>query len=145
LHGISTRIAPDGGDWNLSSKRGGPQHPPSWEVALANREKLAQRLDISLDSMVGCQQVHGSQVALVRAEDAGRAMYPDKPSMQGADAMVTNTPGIYLLVLSADCPPVFLYDPVRRAIGLAHSGWKGTVARIAAGAVEAMSREFGSD
>src|SRR4051794_39852495 len=71
LHGIATRYAPDGADWNLSSKRGTPQHPPSWDAAIANREKLARRLGISLDRMVGCHQVHGSEVALVRAEDAG--------------------------------------------------------------------------
>ena len=145
LHGISTRRSPDGEDWNLSSRRGSPQHPPDPSVALANREKLADRLGISLANMVGCQQVHGSEVALVRAEDAGRGMYPDRPSMQGADAMVTDAPGIYLMALSADCPPVFLYDPVRKAIGLAHSGWKGTAARIAANAVAEMSRRFGSD
>jgi YfiH family protein len=59
--------------------------------------------------------------------------------------MVTNAPGVYLMALSADCPPVFLYDPVRKAIGLAHSGWKGTVAQIASNAVGEMSRRFGSE
>ena len=145
LHGISTRRSPDGEDWNLSSRRGSPHHPPDQSVALANREKLARLLGIPLARMVGCQQVHGSEVALVGAEDAGRGMYPDRSSMQGADGMVTNVPGIYLMALSADCPPVFLYDPVRKASGLAHSGWKGTAARIAPNAVGEMSRQFGSE
>jgi YfiH family protein len=145
LHGISTRLSPGGEDWNLSARRGTPQHPPSWDRALANRETLARRLGIRLDRMVGCQQVHGSEVAIVGPKDAGRGMHPDVPSIQGADAMVTDTPGLYLMALSADCPPVFFYDPVRRVIGLAHSGWKGTVARIVANAVEAMVDNFGSD
>ena len=144
LHGISTRCAPDGADWNLSSKRGSPQHPPDPSVALANREKLAHRLGIPFAKMVGCQQVHGSEVALVRAEDAGRGMHPEVPPIEGADAMVTNVPGIFMLALSADCPPVFFYDPTNKAIGLAHSGWKGTVARIAANVVEAMSQHYGT-
>jgi polyphenol oxidase len=59
--------------------------------------------------------------------------------------MVTDTPGLNLMVLAADCPPVFFYDPVRRAIGLAHSGWKGTVGRIAGRVVGAMTEHFGSD
>lgn len=144
LHGISTRLAPDGTDWNLSAKRGTQANPPDPKVALANRERLARRLGISLERMVGCQQVHGSHVALVGDADAGRGMLPEQPSIQGCDAMVTNTPGLYMLALSADCPPVFFYDPARRAIGLAHSGWKGTVARISARVVEEMGRQFGS-
>lgn len=145
LQGITTRLAPDGEDWNLSGRRGTPEHPPSMERAFANRRKLAERLGISLERMVGCQQVHGSEVAVVGPEDAGRGMFPDRPSMQGADAMVTNAPGLYLMALSADCPPVLFYDPVKRAVGMAHSGWKGTVAKVAARTVEALRREFDSD
>lgn len=145
LHGISTRMAPDAQDWNLSARRGTPQHPPGPGTALANREKLAARLGVPLNRIVGCQQVHGAEVAVVSEAEGGRGMYPDLPSVQGADAMVTDTPGLYLLALSADCPPVFFYDPVRRAVGLAHSGWKGTVGRIAGSVVETMKREYGSD
>ena len=72
-------------------------------------------------------------------------MCPGDPSIHGADAMITNAPGLYLLALSADCPPVFFYDPASRAIGIAHSGWKGTVGRISARVVEAMTREYGTD
>lgn len=144
LHGISTRSTPDGDDWNLSSKRGVPRQPPSWARAIASREKLAQCLGISPDNMVGCQQVHGDVVAVVTASDGGRGMSERFPPVEGADAMVTDTRGLYLLSLSADCPPVFLYDPVRHAIGLAHSGWKGTVARIAARTTQAMTDNFAS-
>ena len=142
--GISTRTAQDGADWNLSARRGTPQHPPDPAVALTNRIKLAEALDIELDMMIGCQQVHGAHVAVVSGADAGRGMRPGLPSIEGADAMVTATSGLYLMVLAADCPSVFLYDPMRRAVGIAHSGWKGTAGRIAGKAVEAMVREFGS-
>jgi len=142
--GISTRTAPDGGDWNLSSRRGTPQHPPDPAVALANRIKLAEALGIDFDMIVGCQQVHGAEVAVVNATDAGRGMKPGLPSIEGVDAMVTSTPGLFLMVLAADCPPVFFYDPVSRVVGLAHSGWKGTTGRIAGKVVEAMAEQFGS-
>lgn len=144
VHTISTRSAPDGSDWNLSAKRGTPQDPPSIDTAHANRRKLAFELGISPNSMVGCQQVHGAKVALVGKDDGGRGMTAHSPAIQGVDALITATPGLHLLVLSADCPPVFLYDPVRPAIGLAHSGWKGTVGRIAGNVVAAMVDNFGS-
>ncbi len=144
VQGISTRTAPDGDDWNLSARRGTPQHPPDPVVALANRVKLADALGIDLDMMVGCQQVHGSEVAVVTGADAGRGMRPGASSIEGADAMITATPGIFLMVLAADCPPVFLFDSVGRVVGLAHSGWKGTAGRISAKVVDVMVREFGS-
>ncbi len=145
LHAISTRTAPDGGDWNLTAKRGSAEHPPSPEIALANREKLAGLLGISLDRVVGCRQIHGTQVARVYERDGGRGMTPDNPSIEDTDAMLTDVPELYLMALSADCPPVFFYDPTRRVIGLAHSGWKGTVGRIAGNVVEDMVDDFGSD
>jgi YfiH family protein len=114
-------------------------------VALHNREKLAGALGISLDRMVGCRQMHGAQVARVGNKDAGKGMRPDTPSVEDVDAMLTDVPGLYLMALAADCPPVFFYDPQRGVVGLAHSGWKGTVDRIAANVVEAMVDDFGSD
>lgn len=144
VHGISTRTAPDGTDWNLTARRGSPQHPPDPAVALANREKMAALLGVPPGSMVGCRQVHTAVVATAGPADVGRGMFAEMPSFEGADAMVTDTPGLTLLVLSADCPPVFFYDPVQRAIGLAHSGWKGTVGRISANVVQAMRDNYGS-
>ncbi len=145
LHAITTRTAPDGGDWNLSAKRGSREHPANPEVALRNRQKLAELLGISLDRIVGCQQMHTSVVVRVGNEDAGSGMRPGLPSIEGADAMVTDVRGLYLMALSADCPPVFFYDPARWVVGLAHSGWKGTVGRIAGNVVEMMVGEFGCD
>jgi hypothetical protein len=80
LHGISMRVAPDGEDWNLSARRGSPEHPADPEVALRNRQKLAGLLGISVDRMVGCRQVHGTLVARVGAADAGKGMRPENPS-----------------------------------------------------------------
>ncbi len=145
LHGITTRRSPDGADWNLSARRGTPEHPADPAVALANREKLAALLGVPLDRMVGVRQVHRITVVPVSHEHAGAGMRPENPPIEGADGMVTATPGLYMLALSADCPPVFLYDSALRVAALVHSGWKGTAGRIAGHAVERMRSEFGSD
>ena len=83
------------------------------------------------------KQVHGNDVIVVEGM-SGRNGCPD------ADAFVTNTPGIPIAIRTADCVPVFLYDPVQNAIGLAHAGWKGTRAQIAVKTVKTMQDKFGS-
>lgn len=83
------------------------------------------------------QQVHGSRVAVV---DAGPELRP----AEGADGLVTNARGVALGIYVADCCAVYLVDPVRGAIGLAHSGKKGTELGIAAVAIEKMRENFGS-
>ena len=59
--------------------------------------------------------------------------------------MVTNVPGLVLSTFYADCVPLFFVDPVKKAIGLSHSGWKGTVGKIGRVTVEKMTAEYGSD
>ena len=61
------------------------------------------------------------------------------------DGLITNAPGIVLATFYADCVPLFFVDPKNRAIGLSHSGWRGTVGKIGKVTVEAMKREFGSN
>lgn len=82
-------------------------------------------------------QVHGSRVAVV-----------DRPGMtreelEGYDAFVTNLPGIAIGVRTADCVPVLLHDPVRRAVAAVHAGWKGTVLHIVQATVDALRQEYG--
>lgn len=144
LNAISTRRSPEGGDWNMSARRGSPQHPPSPETALANRSLFASYLGIPPERMVACRQVHGTEVAVVGSDDAGRGVLAGSPPIPDTDAMVTATRNLFMMVLAADCPPVFLYDPVQHVAGLAHSGWKGTVGRIAGRVVETMQGEFGT-
>jgi polyphenol oxidase len=78
------------------------------------------------------EQVHGAGVAVVERAVAGRCA--------GVDALVTATPGLTLVVRVADCGPVYFHDPVRRLIGLAHSGRKGTEQNIVAATIAAMTR-----
>ena len=78
---------------------------------------------------------------VVTEADCAGLCHRDYPE---CDALVTATPGVALLVFTADCTPILLHDPVTGAVGAAHAGWRGTAAAIAARTVEAMCREFGS-
>ena len=103
----------------------------------ANHDLIYQALGISRRDVATARQVHGSRVALVGLDGRDRVI-------PATDALVTDTPGVALLLRFADCLPVLLYDPVRRAIGLAHAGWKGSIKGIAGKTVSAMMEAFGS-
>jgi hypothetical protein len=83
------------------------------------------------------RQVHGNRVEVLRE--------PVRREVADTDGLVTNVPGLCLGVYVADCCAIYLADPVRRAVGLLHSGKKGTELGIAGRAVETMAREYGSD
>ena len=81
------------------------------------------------------KQTHSDNCILIK-ERPGGLLY--------GDALLTATPGLLIGVRTADCVPVLLVDPRRRAVGAVHAGWRGTAGRIAAKAVEQMQRNFGS-
>jgi polyphenol oxidase len=108
-----------------------------------NRRRSLAHLGLPLHSAVMAGLVHGNRVVAVTGEegpgqDAVR-LVPD------CDALITDRAGLALVVTAADCVPVFLYDPVRRAVGAVHAGWRGTVAGICAAAVEAMAETYGCE
>jgi polyphenol oxidase len=84
------------------------------------------------------QQVHGNQIGVIE-----RGVTADN-CFESCDGMVTDQPGVCLGIYVADCCAVYLVDPVHRAIGLVHSGKKGTELRIAAKAIDTMATQFGS-
>ena len=97
-----------------------------------------------LDDFVCTFQTHTVNVMKVTEEDRGKG--PAKlRDYTDIDGLITNIPGIILSTFHADCPPVFFIDPVKKAIGLSHSGWKGTKGEIAARTIEAMTKEYGTD
>lgn len=114
------------------------------ENVIKNREILAQALGISPQSFCFLKQVHSCKVAVVGKQDQGKGTNTYEDGIANTDALVSNETGICLNVLSADCVCVLFYDPVHQAIGAAHSGWKGTVKKIAAETVKTMQKEFGS-
>lgn len=88
--------------------------------------------------VVQAHQVHGDRIAVITSGDTTRA------ELDGYDALVTGIEGVAIGARTADCIPVLMYDPVNRAIAAVHSGWKGTVLKIAAKTVKMMGETFGS-
>ena len=89
------------------------------------------------ESVPELHQVHSTRILL------GARRREGEPPPQ-ADGVVTDAPELTLCMRFADCVPILLYDPAHRAAGMAHAGWKGTIAGVAASAVEAMRTHFGS-
>lgn len=101
----------------------------------ANRLKLWAALGFAEGRVAMAEQVHGGQVAVV-SEDS-QFLIP------GADALITNVPDTLLMMLYADCVSVYLLDPMTRAVGLIHAGWRGTLANVVGNTVAAMRENFG--
>jgi YfiH family protein len=136
VHGVFTRL---GGisrppyHWlNVGKSVGDDQ-----EAVDANHDLICRTLGIGQGDIATAYQVHGANVAVVGPEDRGRV------ALQ-TDALVTNGPGVVLMLRFADCVSIALYDPVQHAIGLAHAGWKGTLGKAAQKTVEAMMEAYGS-
>jgi YfiH family protein len=91
-----------------------------------NRKIILNALSIDYRTVVTAQQVHKDKIALVRKEDKGKGAFKYSKGIAQADALITDIPGIPLLMCYADCVPVFILDPVKKAIALIHSGRKGT-------------------
>ncbi|GIO30557.1 MULTISPECIES: peptidoglycan editing factor PgeF [Paenibacillus] len=114
------------------------------EDVIANRELVASRLGFTLASWTCGEQVHRADIAVIDKSLAGAGSLTRESAVQDTDGLLTNVPGVMLTSFYADCVPLFFYDPVRQVVGLAHAGWKGTVARIAAKMAERMTEVFGS-
>jgi YfiH family protein len=96
----------------------------------ARRRAVCESLGLSFDKLTVGEQVHGSRVAVVTGSRIGCGRDKTESRIAGVDGLVTDEPGVPLMALSADCALVLLYDPVRRAIGLSHAGWRGTARGI---------------
>ena len=77
--------------------------------------------------------------------DVGRGRDGRHTAVQFVDGLITDMPNVPLIILSADCPLVLVYDPDRPAVGAVHASWRGTVALAAENLVRQMVRSYGSD
>ncbi len=127
---------------SLESLNIGIHRGDRWENVLKNYEILGNALDFDIKKLVLSHQTHTDIVLRVGEKEAGAGLYG--PELPECDGLITNQPGIALAVFTADCTPILLHDPVTEAVGAVHAGWRGTASAIAAKAVEAMVREFGS-
>ena len=128
-HVVTTRNSLFSSDFNLSF------HTGNEKQVIENRNSLRQFFKAK--TLTIPKQCHGSTIAQ-STHDNSEEIPID------TDALITNVPGLAIGVLSADCVPVLLYDPVRQALGAAHAGWKGTVAGIASATVKSMQDAYDS-
>ena len=106
-----------------------------------NYRRIAAALGCDVRKMVRSQLCHGVRVHEVVPEDFGVGALA-KSTLLNYDGLITNIPGVTLVAIFADCVPLYLVDPVHKAIGLAHSGWRGTVDRIALHMIEKMHQVY---
>lgn len=112
------------------------------ENVLENFTRMAAALGVEKEQMVCSHQTHTTNIMKVLAEDAGKGVVRHR-GYRNIDGLITNVPGITLVTSYADCIPLYFIDPVKRAIGLSHSGWRGTVAGMAQKTIALMVREYG--
>lgn len=124
---------------NLSFTRGDER-----EAVEENFRRLAEAMQVDYNSFVFSDQTHTTNIRKVTETDAGCGLIKER-GYHDIDGLITNVPGLILSTFYADCVPLFLVDPVKRAIGLSHSGWRGTVGRMGRATIEAMQQEYGTD
>ncbi len=108
-----------------------------------NVRRVCAAFETQPECVVSTKQEHTNIVKRVDAADAGTGLTRPRFS-EGVDGLVTDTPRLPLLAYFADCVPVLFCDPEKKAVGVCHSGWRGTVSKIAAVTVAKMEAEFGS-
>ena len=113
------------------------------EHVMENYRRMAAVLGVDEKRMVLSYQTHTTNVRLVTMEDAGKGIVKER-DYKDIDGLITNVPGITLVTFFADCVPLYFLDPVHKAIGLSHSGWRGTVSRMGAVTIDKMKEAFGT-
>lgn len=113
------------------------------ENVLENFSRIGEVLGCGPADMAASHQTHTTNIRRMASEDKGKGILRER-DYEDVDGMVTDEPGLVLATFYADCVPLYFVDPIRRAIGLAHSGWRGTVGGMGLRMVEAMGRHFGS-
>ena len=138
-HGFTTRLGGVSGG-HLASLNLGNHRGDAPENVAENYRRLGEAIGFSPEQLVLTRQIHSDLVRRVGRQDAAGL---DHRSYPECDALITNEPGVGLMIFTADCTPILLHDPVTGAVGAAHAGWRGTAAGIAAKTVAAMTAAFG--
>ena len=139
-HAFSTRMGGVSEGWystmNFSFTRGDNR-----EHVQENYSRMAAALGVDREKMVLTWQTHTTNIRVVSADDLGKGVVKDR-DYRDIDGLLTNMPGVTLVTFFADCVPLYFVDPKHHAIGLAHSGWRGTVNRMGEKMIHAMKQEY---
>lgn len=142
-HGFSTRLGGVSKGY-FSSMNLGYSNGDRAEDVEENYRRICQSLGLHRDSLVLSHQVHDTKIRLVTEEDKGKGILKER-DYEGIDGLITDRKGITLVTFYADCVPLFFVDKKNRAIGLSHSGWKGTVSRMGKATLTSMEEQFGTN
>ena len=140
-HGFTTRFGGVSTGY-LSSLNKGMHRGDAPENVSKNYEILGNALGFDPKKVVLAHQIHGNTLRVVTQKDCQGLDHHEYPE---CDGLVTNEPGVALVVFTADCTPILLHDPVTGAVGAVHAGWRGTALDICGKAVETMVSAFGCD
>ncbi|MDE7340184.1 MAG: peptidoglycan editing factor PgeF [Lachnospiraceae bacterium] len=141
-HLFSTRLGgvSDGifSSMNLSYTRGDEK-----AAVDENYRRIAGMLGCEPEDIVCSDQTHTTNIRVVEEKDKGKGIIHQK-DYTDIDGLITNVPGIVLATFYADCVPLFFIDTEKKAVGLSHSGWRGTVGRMGQRTIEAMQKAYGT-
>lgn len=142
-HGFSTRY---GGvsEGHLASMNLGMGRGDMEENVIKNHEIIADAIGFSAKDIVKGHQTHTTNIRIATKADCGKGLYFPQ-EYTDVDGLVTNEPGIVLATYYADCVPLYIVDTKNRAIGLSHSGWRGTVGKMGKVTIEVMHKTYGTE
>jgi hypothetical protein len=142
-HFITTRekltLSSNSDDFNLSISQ-----TKNIESVITNRKILASAVGLSPNDFVFPIQVHGTNIVKITDENRGKGCFSLTDAFANTDGFITNIQRLCLITMAADCVPIIFFDSIKKAIGVAHAGWKGTVLRIPRYLIEAMQHEYGT-
>lgn len=114
------------------------------ENVVKNHEIIANAIGFNPENIVASKQTHTTNVKIVSKKDCGKGIYKER-DYDDVDGMITNENGIVLATYFADCVPLYMVDTKNKAIGLSHSGWRGTVGKIGKVTLDLMKETYGTN
>ena len=142
-HGFSTRMGGVSTDY-LSSMNLGSGRGDSVENVIKNHELIAGAIGFDAKNIVAAKQTHTTNVKVASKTDRGKGVYFER-DYDDIDGLITNEKNIVLATYYADCVPLFIVDTKNKAIGLSHSGWRGTVSKMGKVTIEKMTNLYGTN
>lgn len=128
----------------LSTMNLGLERNDVHENVIKNHELIAKAVGFQPEKIIASKQTHTTNVKIVSENDCGKGVYFPR-DYDDVDGMITNQKGIVLATYFADCVPLYIVDTKNKAIGLSHSGWRGTVGRIGKATIELMGSTYGTE
>ena len=125
---------------NLSFTRGDNE-----EDVVKNYEIFSSALNFDINKIFRTSQVHGTNIKMITENDISENSCLKTNVFEKTDGLITNLQGIVLQTFHADCPAIFMFDKVKKVVGVAHAGWRGTVAKVSENLLSAFLENYNSD